>query len=201
MRLTGPRFHFIFCSWLDEVGDHGIAPAYVCKGEVVSILYAKLFCSKSKFSKGATAMMATGDAQRRAAAYQVDQPGREQLHAAASQPHVKTSKFRHATLGQLPHPPGKVSMAAAVSQDAAASQDAAVRQDLERRLRKRLEAVAAIKRTPEYNDAYVYGNEGGDFPFPSTPDPTDLTISKRTWEKSVMQWRASLRLLAARHHS
>ena len=27
----------------------------------------------------ATAMMATGDAQRRAAAYQVDQPGREQL--------------------------------------------------------------------------------------------------------------------------
>ena len=88
---------------------------------------------------------------------------------------------------------------AAASQLAAAGSEgegaAASPEDLARRLRKRLNAIEAIKRTPEYKDAYVY--DGGSLP--TTPDPTDLTITKRGWESSVIKWRAMLRRLSDLH--
>ena len=56
----------------------------------------------------------------------------------------------------------------------------------ERRLRKRAAAVAAVKRlTP----SYTFKRAGR----PSTPDPSDLSISKRRWEASVQKWRRELR--------
>ena len=56
----------------------------------------------------------------------------------------------------------------------------------ERRLRKRAAAVAAVKRlTP----SYTFKRAGR----PSTPDPSDLSISKRRWEASVEKWRRELR--------
>ena len=59
-------------------------------------------------------------------------------------------------------------------------------QDAERRLRKRGLAVAAIKCTL----AYEYGKDADDGT--TTPDPTDMSKSKREWEKSMMRWRAAL---------
>ena len=57
--------------------------------------------------------------------------------------------------------------------------------DNERRLRHRAAAVAAVKRlTPEYTLARARA---------TTPDPTDLSISKRRWEASVQEWRDALR--------
>ena len=58
--------------------------------------------------------------------------------------------------------------------------------DRERRLHKRAAAVDAIKRTPEYRLAPADRR-------PATPDPTNLAVSKRRWERSVMEWRAALR--------
>ena len=88
---------------------------------------------------------------------------------------------------------------AAASQLAAAGSEgegaAASPEDLARRLRKRLNAIEAVKRTPEYKDAYVY--DGGSLP--TTPDPTDLTITKRGWESSVIKWRAMLKRLSDLH--
>ena len=59
-------------------------------------------------------------------------------------------------------------------------------EDEQRRLRKRNLAVHAIKQTL----VYEYGRdcEGT----PATPDPNDLKLSKRTWERKVMLWRAGL---------
>ena len=130
--------------------------------------------SDPEFTAPQCAATATGEAQRRG-------------QAAASQ-----RCWQRARLGQQPHPPGPVSPSAAAT---VSSADAAASQDLARRLQKRLSAVVAIKRTPEYSDAYVY--DGGSLP--TTPDPTDLTISKRSWERSVQDWRRLLRRLAALH--
>ena len=57
-----------------------------------------------------------------------------------------------------------------------------------RRLRKRKAAVDAIKPRPEYTTCDPIAR-------PRTPDPTDLTISKREWEKQVMVWRQELRIM------
>ena len=53
-----------------------------------------------------------------------------------------------------------------------------------RRLQKRAAAVDRIRQTTEYISAQVR---------PATPDPTDLSMSKRTWERSIQRWRAELR--------
>ena len=95
---------------------------------------------------------------------------------------------QHAAVQRLPLPPGLVTRPAEAP--AAVNQE-----DVARRLRKRLNAVASIKQTPEYNDAYVY--DGGSLP--PTPDWTDLTISKRSWERSMQEWRWMLRRLSALH--
>ena len=56
-----------------------------------------------------------------------------------------------------------------------------------RRQIKRQAAVAAIKNTPAY---IVVKTKGIRSP---TPDPENRNISKRSWERSVMEWRKSLR--------
>lgn len=67
-----------------------------------------------------------------------------------------------------------------------------------RRNERRRSAVAAIKGKPEYE--HMAGlRDTGALPsneVPLTPDPDDSTVSKRQWEASVMQWRATLRELA-----
>ena len=59
--------------------------------------------------------------------------------------------------------------------------------DDERKLAKRVTAVGAVKRTPAYIIAATRGVER-----PKTPDPY-MRMSKRTWERGVMQWRKALR--------
>ena len=59
-----------------------------------------------------------------------------------------------------------------------------------RRLQKRLNAIVAIKRQPFYQRAREVGGA------PGTPDPSDLAISKRTWERSAQVWRNVLESLA-----
>ena len=74
-----------------------------------------------------------------------------------------------------------------------ASLHAAMETDEARRLRKRAEAVRAIKRSPEYTLAKEASRARGDSPpCPRTPDPTDLSRSKRQWEASMMRWRRAL---------
>ena len=59
---------------------------------------------------------------------------------------------------------------------------------VERRIRKRESGVACVRRSPAYVLATVRN-----LPRPRTPDPTDMTLSKRAWEKSVQLWRCALR--------
>lgn len=67
----------------------------------------------------------------------------------------------------------------------------------EKRIAKRESAVAAIKRTPAYILTQDQNKEGGRA---QTPDPRDEKTSKRSWEKSVMQWRSDLRAALHRIH-
>ena len=64
-----------------------------------------------------------------------------------------------------------------------------------RRLQKRNAAIAAIKRTPEYLEAMMQDMTAVDGVDrrPQTPDPRDLTVGKKQWERSVQQWRDGLR--------
>jgi len=67
-------------------------------------------------------------------------------------------------------------------------------EDWQRRAAKRRQAVAAIKSSPEYKTfAAVREAVSPSTTSPSTPDPEDRGLSKRTWEAKVMQWRAALR--------
>ena len=52
--------------------------------------------------------------------------------------------------------------------------------------------VRAIKRTPEYMAA-----TRALVPRPRTPNPTDRTLSKRAWERSVQVWRKGLKEVGA----
>ena len=64
-------------------------------------------------------------------------------------------------------------------------------EDADRRLRHRLAAVQAIRRTPEYS----LSRRSLGYARPLTPDPSDLTISKRQWEKGIQRWRWRLRTI------
>jgi len=57
-----------------------------------------------------------------------------------------------------------------------------------RRFAKRTAGVQAVKKTPEYIVTMLHHGAR-----PDTPDPSDEKMSKRTWEKSMMNWRAVLR--------
>ena len=67
-------------------------------------------------------------------------------------------------------------------------------QDAQRRFRKRHAAVAAIKSKMEYTvyHATVPLRQHLVIPLARTPDPDDVSLSKRQWEMAVMQWRRDL---------
>ena len=58
---------------------------------------------------------------------------------------------------------------------------------LARRRTKRLAAVSAVQRSTEFLE--VSARLGP----PAVPDPRDMTVSKRAWERSVMRFRAAVR--------
>ena len=71
--------------------------------------------------------------------------------------------------------------------------------DTVRRLRKRINSFTAILRTPEYHAVYSLWSHGQIHIMPWSPDPFDLTVSKREWEASVQAWRNELKLIARIH--
>ena len=72
--------------------------------------------------------------------------------------------------------------------------------DTARRLRKRITGFTAILRTPEYHAVYSLWTHGQINIMPWTPNPYDLTVSKRDWEASVQAWRNELKRIS-RHHT
>ena len=70
----------------------------------------------------------------------------------------------------------------------------------ERRVRKRTNAYLAISRSPEYNTVLRLWIVGRVTLLPPEPNPVDLTVSKRTWERAIQQWRSELQRIAL-HHS
>ena len=67
------------------------------------------------------------------------------------------------------------------------------------RIRKRTNGYNAILRTPEYAAAQRALAEGRIPTMPPEPNPNDLSVSKRTWETTVQQWRLSLQQIAQQH--
>ena len=70
--------------------------------------------------------------------------------------------------------------------------------DSERRLRKRQDVVAAVKRSPDYQMWATYRSVVGEFVSDGmhTPDPADHTVSKRAWELNMKKWRRELAMHA-----
>ena len=66
-----------------------------------------------------------------------------------------------------------------------------------RRHRKRAEAIAAVKRSREYQDFCSSSQEFQGYCRLmlrlDEPDPSDRSVSKRAWEKAVQCWRSDLR--------
>ena len=69
--------------------------------------------------------------------------------------------------------------------------------DWMRRERHRLAGVFAVKSAPDNRyqllDSIVAGGFFDARDKPSTPDPHDVTISKRAWEEQLGEWRQKLR--------
>ena len=65
-----------------------------------------------------------------------------------------------------------------------------------RRIRKRINAFLAVRKSPEYSSAWRLWYLGHIERMPDEPNPVDLTVSKRAWESSVQQWRSALRRIA-----
>ena len=55
-----------------------------------------------------------------------------------------------------------------------------------RRIDRRMRALELGKRTKEYR---WYSEQKREDSEPLTPDPTDRSVSKRTWKKFVTKWR------------
>lgn len=66
-------------------------------------------------------------------------------------------------------------------------------EDEKRRREHRHNAVVAIKRSHEYELMQRLKVQDCALCCPSTPDPDDLTVAKRPWERSVMDWRNSIK--------
>ena len=67
-------------------------------------------------------------------------------------------------------------------------------EERQRRSAKRVAGVAAVKRSTDY---YVVAIANPSVPRPSTPDPTDKKVSKRSWERSMQEWRWDLKGVVA----
>lgn len=66
-------------------------------------------------------------------------------------------------------------------------------EDLDRRREHRYNGVEAVKRSPEYQAMKKIQANDVSVVAPQTPDPNDLSVSKRSWEKEMMEWRTGLR--------
>ena len=64
------------------------------------------------------------------------------------------------------------------------------------KVKKRVNAVCFIRSTAEFQ-RYQEQLQDGLVTIIAEPDPTDLTVSKRLWEKKVQQWRQELAELEA----
>ena len=64
--------------------------------------------------------------------------------------------------------------------------------DWERRLRKRLAAVAHVEKSKDYVVCSVNG-----VPLEAPLDPRDRSVSKRRWECSIQNWRRALHAAAS----
>ena len=66
------------------------------------------------------------------------------------------------------------------------------------RQRKRERSVHEIMLSPNYRQALLSTRRGDivDAEWPATPDATDMSVSKRVWEREVKAWRGKLRQLA-----
>ena len=80
----------------------------------------------------------------------------------------------------------------------ARSAPAASEEDWQRRLAHRTTGVVAVKDTTIYLDCLRLDETlGGAVRVrPTTPDPSDRSISKRNWEQGMMAWRRSLAVFA-----
>lgn len=65
-----------------------------------------------------------------------------------------------------------------------------------RRIAKRVEGVSAVQRSTAYIIASLHCSE-----LPAAPYPYDTTVSKRSWEKSMMVWRRALKDALRQIHS
>ena len=65
--------------------------------------------------------------------------------------------------------------------------------EVERRLRKRHNAVYHVTHEPAYLVLHAQGLH------PKAPDPADLTVSRRRWAASVQAWRKSIEQLCKQH--
>ena len=63
-----------------------------------------------------------------------------------------------------------------------------------RRLAKRSDGVEAVKRSMDY---HLVTTQHAGCDRPTTPDPCDMSVSKREWERSMCDWRNALRVHAA----
>ena len=68
----------------------------------------------------------------------------------------------------------------------------AIGNSCERKRMKRFNAVVHVM----FSDDFVLTLCAGDYVEP--PDPNDLSLSKRAWERSVQLWRSQLRAIARR---
>ena len=65
-----------------------------------------------------------------------------------------------------------------------------------KRIAKRVEGVSAVQRSTAYIIASLHCSE-----LPQAPYPYDTTVSKRSWEKSMMAYRRALKDALRQIHS
>ena len=66
---------------------------------------------------------------------------------------------------------------------------------IERRIARRQAGVSAVKRTPAYIIVLCHN-----VPRAPSPDPNDMSLSKRAWERRMKDWRRDLRAALKRLH-
>ena len=118
-----------------------------------------------------------------------------------SQPYVQPEE----TLGSLlgPRPEG-LHTAAGGQPEAPEGYSQREVDEWPRREGKRVKAVDLVKASPAYCEAQKRARAASagavapineapiPAPEPQTPDPHDRTVSKRSWERVVLEWRAAL---------
>lgn len=188
----------------------GIPPAAIA-GVQTSWCPHRLFKPATSLAAAASSPNRHGQRQKRSGEASVP------LTAAAGGNSPTTKRQRAATHGEPSssaidtRPAGAISASASsasptpaasiVSQGAlpagpVASEGAVDEEDRQRRLAKRGEGVASVKRKPEYQNLLNLEARGVVLlDRPRTPDPTDENLSKRAWEASMQHWREGLRRL------